>query len=297
MSNSLYIYTSKNNAKIFTAIEKNTVLDDVVQYVTDYYTTVRTDTPVALNFDETDTLMNFILISITTHGVYENNLLNKINRRNVLFVTNFNDSEWSSFRLTDKNSTKVNAMKPNLNLYWTPIIDQVMNGECAVNFTSAFQDGDQSIVKYMHGRFGVPAVTCNKKYELGMTDWTIDMPTEKYDTVILSGIPNPSGQVHNIEDIKATFAPYCTDDFILIDNYEPEQTKLDVLRLWPNASPEELRRIGSERPQRIEGDKLNFVEEYRSINSYSLFSEELDEASSKFNRNSDILFEYFVDIY
>jgi len=297
MSNSLYIYTSKNNAKIFTTANRESVQSQVVEYVLDYYNNVRTDTPVAGNRDEIGALMHFVIRAIMTHGVGLNNTFNVMGRNNVLFVTNFNDSEWSNFNLKNEEVSNPLSLKPNLGLFWTPIIDQVMNGECAVNFTSTFQDGDQSVLKYIHGRFGVPSTNCNEKYELGMTNWTIDMPTEKYDTVMLSGIPNPSGQVHNIEDIKATFAPYCTDDFILIDEFESDESRLEVAKLWPDNDPDELRRIGSERPQRIEGDKLNFVDEYRSINTYSLFSKELDEATTSFNRICDILFEYFLDVY
>lgn len=297
MAQSLYVYTGENTVEVFTAEMRSGLSRQVNEIVLDYYRQVRTDTPVAGNADEIGALIHFIIRATMAHGVGMNNTLNKMDRNNVLFVTNFNDTEWTNFNLTHEEVSNPLSMKPNLGLFWTPLIDQYMEGKCSVNFTSAFQSGDQSVLKYTHGRFGVPTINCNKKYELGMTDWEIDQPDTKYDTVMLAGIPNPSGQVHNIEDIKATFAPYCTDDFILIDEFESDESRLEIAKLWPDNDPDELRRIGSERPQRIEGDKLNFVEEYRSINTYSLFSEELDEATISFNRIGDILFEYFLDIY
>lgn len=294
MALSLYIYTGENdNITLFTADDRRREYVKITEIIEDYFIE---------NWDrvgQTDYSSLFIpaMRGVFLHGVFMNNFLYKIGKRNVLFVTNHNDSDWDSYTIQHKDVTNPNSLKANIGYSWTPIVDQFMNGKCVVNFTSAFKPGDMNVVKYVHGRYGVPSTNCNEKYELGMTNWTIDMPTEKYDTVILAAIPNPSGQVHNIEDIKATFAPYCTDDFILIDEFESDESRLEVAKLWPDNDPDELKRIGSERPQRIEGDKLNFVDKHRSINTYSLFSDGLDEAITSFNRNSDILFEYFLDIY
>ena len=297
MADSLYIYTSENTIDLFTPSLRQKLASKVSNEVINYYSNIRTDTPVAGNVDEISALIHFIVRATTYHGVGMNNILSKIGRNNVLFVTNFNDSEWPNFNLIHEEVLNPLSLKPNLGLLWSPLIDQYMEGRCFVNFTSTFPSGEQSVLKYTYGEFGVPSINCNKKYELGMTDWEIDQPDSKYDTVVLAGIANPSGQVHNIEDIKSTFAPYCTDDFILLDEFESDESRLEIAKLWPHNNPDEIKRIGLERPQRIEGNKLNFVEEYRSINTYSLFSEELDEASISFNRASDTLFEYLLDIY
>lgn len=296
MAHSLYIHTGENNeVRLLTANDMATEYVRISAIIEDYYT----ENSERLGSVTYQDLATIVTKSITL-GVHQNNLLYKIGKRNVLFVTNYDDSDWDSFTLEHEDVSNPIAHKANSFSLWSPIIDQIVNGECVVNFTSAFVDGDENIVKYIHEDYGVPATNCNKKYELGMTDWEIEPPTSKYDTVILAGIPNPSNEIHNIEDIKATFAPYCTDDFMLADDFEDEVTRLEMAKQWPNFDPDEVERIGSEIPERIRGDKLDFSEEFKVINTYSFWSGDsslVDEATAAWARASEIYFKYMGNVH
>jgi hypothetical protein len=294
MSEELHIYTGEDNRiDLINYNRRNTFFGDIAEEIEQYFIDNWEGLGESINYPD---VYPVTAGGVFQNGVFMNNLLYIMGKRNVLFVTNYNDSDMSDgFLLSDISGvTNPNATKANLGELWTPMVKHF---GAFVKFTSAFKPNDMSLVKYLHGRYGVPATNCNEKYELGMTDWEIETPSSKYDVVILSGIPNPSGQVHSAEDIKSVFAPYCTDDFILFDMFESEQSRLDYVKLWPNFDVDELKRIGSERTQRIEGDKLDFIEECRTINTYSLTSRKLDESTQAFNRISDILFEYYVDIY
>lgn len=294
MSQELHIYTGEDNKiGILNENKIGTFYLDMCDVIEQYFIENWENLGESINYRDVYRVTSG---GVFQNGVFMNNLLYKMGKKNVLFVTNYNDSDMSDgFLLSDISGvTNPNATKANLGELWTPIVKHF---GAFVKFTSAFKSNDMSFVKYMHARYGVPSTNCNEKYELGMSDWEIETPSSKYDVVILAGIPNPSGQVHSAEDIKSVFAPYCTDDFILFDMFESEESRLDYVKLWPNFDVDELKRIGSERTQRIEGDKLNLTEKCRTINTYSLISRTMDESTQAFNRISDILFEYYVDIY
>jgi len=294
MSRELHIYTGEDNKiGILNENKIGTFYLDMCDVIEQYFIENWENLGESINYRDVYRVASG---SVFQHGVFMNNLLYKMGKKNVLFVTNYNDSDMSDGFLLNNISgvTNPNATKANLGELWTPIVKHF---GAFVKFTSAFKSNDMSLLKYMHARYGVPSTNCNEKYELGMSDWEIETPSSKYDVVILAGIPNPSGQVHSAEDIKSVFAPYCTDDFILFDMFESEESRLEYVKLWPNFDTDELKRIGSERTQRIEGDKLNLTEKCRTINTYSLFSKSIDESTQAFNRISDILFEYYTDIY
>lgn len=297
MAASVYIYTGKNTVDLFTPSLRQKLASKVSNEVINYYSNIRPELVVSSRTDEIKALIEFVIVGCMVSGIGLNNILSRIGKRNVLFVTNYNDTDHESFTIQHEDVSNPKSQKSDIQRIFSPIIYGYTNGDCAVNFTGTFPSGHVSIVKHLYGAFNTPVEPCNQLYELGMTDWTMNTPVEKYDAVILCGIPNPSDDIHNVADIKSTFAPYCTDDFILIDMYQSDETRLEVAKLWPTNDPDELKRIGLERPQRIEGDKLDYSEEYNSINSYSLFSEELDEATISFNRISEFIFKYFVDIY
>lgn len=291
MAYSLYIHTGENNeVKLFTPHDRTTHYVRLSEIIHNYYRE-NSERLGSVAYDDLPAIITKAILL----GVHTNNLLYKIGKRNVLFVTNYDDSDWNSFTLENEDVSNPIAGKANLFSLWSPLIDQIVNGECVVDFTSTFIDGDESIVKHIYDTYGVPVTNCNKKYELGMTDWEIEPPTSKYDTVILAGIPNPSDEIHNIEDIKATFAPYCTDDFMLVDDFEDEVTRLEIAKQWPNFEPDEVERIGSEIPERIRGDRLDYSEEFNVINTYSFWSGDdslVDESTLTFARITEIYFKY-----
>lgn len=297
MALSLYVYTDDdegNKVKVLTTTNRQSTAIDFVRQVNDYFIVERPE----LEVTKTNILPQNINRGVWFAGVILNNLFHKLGKHNVLFITNYNDSQWNTFEINHPEVSNPNAAKANLTALWAPLLNETMDGICSVKYTASFMSGTQSLVKYIFGAWGVPATNSNKKYNLGDTDWEIEPPVKKYDAVVMVGIPNPSGQVHNIEDIKSTFAPYCTDDFILLDMFDDENIKLDVAKLWPNFDSEEFKKIGQRRPQRIEGDKLSVVEEFRTINTYSLFTEEeLDDANDQWNRISDLQVEYYMDFY
>lgn len=296
MAQSLYVYTDDdegNKIKLLTIGNRHLIANELKRQVDDYFITQRPELVVT----KTDILPHTINRGIYFSGVVLNNLFHKLGRHNVLFITNYNDSQWNTFEINHPEVSNPNSAKANLNALWAPLLNETMDNICSVKYTASFMSGSQSLVKYIFGAWNVPVTNCNKKYNLGDTDWEIETPVKKYDAVVMVGIPNPSGQVYNIEDIKSTFAPYCTDDFILLDIFDDENIKLDVAKLWPDFDPEEFKKIGQRRPQRIEGDKLSVVEEFRSINTYSLFSDGLDKSTNQWNRISDLQVEYYLDFY
>ena len=297
MAASVYIYTGENTVDLFTPSLRQKLASKISDEVINYYSNIRPELVVSSKTDEIKALIHQIGKSFIGSGIVMNNFLNAVGKRNVLYVTNYNDTDHESFTIQHEDVSNSKSQKANMFQMGTALVHGYTNGRCAVNFTATFPSGHVSFLKHLHGTFATPVEPCNQQYELGMTDWTMNTPAEKYDTVMLYGIPNPSGNIHDIADIKSTFAPYCTDDFILIDGYESDETRLEIAKLWPTNDPDEMERISLERTQRIEGDKLDYTKEFRSINTYSLFSEEIEESTISFNRITESLFKNFLDIY
>jgi len=158
-------------------------------------------------------------------GLVVSNFFTCMEYQNILFVPSYKNSKYAN-GLLDAN---YRMQKPNAGQHMAPIINKRF--DCAPNICVAYPEGHTSLYHDLMLDFGVKMIQSSAMYGLGMEDYTITPPDGvKFDCVYFVGHGVEQGTSFNANDIKADFAPYCTEDFDLVDHYASEATALAVQR-------------------------------------------------------------------
>lgn len=164
---------------------------------------------------------------IVWRALNSHNTVKFFEKNKVLFIPSFKDSKFTEY-------TK--PMRPNRDFYYEnischlyPVLNKMLDFDTEVYV--AYPTGHISLYKYIMEQYNVSFLESNKMYELGMDDYEIQNPDDiKFDFVYLYGCEtsNPDGYFYG-SDIKADFAKYCTEDFVLYDDYVNNDKKFSTL--------------------------------------------------------------------
>ena len=152
---------------------------------------------------------------------------------NVLFVGHYNDHQthWMldkfSGRMVDVMPEERSDMQtfPDLNIVsqFVPFLWNLIGYEGTFSITRPPEEKHKGVMHRVYDMFGVSsnALSCSSQYKHGMSSWTLESEKEeKFDAVVFLGVPMSDPEVGFEEDqVRETFAPYCTPDFEMVDVY------------------------------------------------------------------------------
>ena len=160
--------------------------------------------------------------------------------KNILFVGHYNDHQ-THWMLDKFASRMVDVLPParenmqtfpdlNIVAQFIPVLWRVMRfGWDDVNAPMSFsvvrppeskhQGTMHKIYDFM--QVNSRALACSSQYKHGVSSWTLDASREeKFDAVVFLGVPMHDPEVgFEEEQVRETFAPYCTPDFEMVDVY------------------------------------------------------------------------------
>ena len=222
---SYYILKSNNGGVKETLVATpdvhNNLTSQINTHITNYFSNVNPNSSLVNLSSEIRYCTSWHLVitnvihSIITHEQFEN----------VLIVPTFRDSRHTRFLLEDSTSRLIGKThKPNIGNHLLPIINKVF--DTSPNMYIAYPPEHVSLYKYIMEQYGVNIIPSNKMYtELGLDDYTITPPEGvKFDLVVILGADHDSDEKFDIVDFKADFAEYCTEDFVLYDDWMSPQT-------------------------------------------------------------------------
>ena len=160
--------------------------------------------------------------------------------KNILFVGHYNDHQthWMldkfAGRMVDILPEDRADMQtyPDLNIIaqFVPIVWRLMRfGWDDVTQPKSFsiprppEDKHKGVMHEIYTNVDVASesLSCSAQYKHGIPSWELDaQKEEKYDAVVFLGVPMHDPEVGFEEDqVRETFAPYCTPDFEMVDIY------------------------------------------------------------------------------
>lgn len=168
-------------------------------------------------------------------GLLVSNFLTAMKYQNVLFIPSYRNNRYSEGLLESYS-----VVKPNAGIHMAPILNEKF--QCDPNIYVAYPEGHTSMYHDLYLEFGVNIIESNGMYSMGDEDYSITVPEGvKFDCVYLAG--HETNETFNAADIKADFAPYCTEDFDLVDHYASHNDQLQLLRDQPFTN-ESVRLLG-----------------------------------------------------
>tara|TARA_B100000497_G_C7646726_1_gene388902 strand:+ start:576 stop:1430 length:855 start_codon:yes stop_codon:yes gene_type:complete len=152
---------------------------------------------------------------------------------NILFVGHYNDyqSHWVldkfSDRMVDVMPEERSDMQtfPDLNVIsqFIPLVLRAYGYDATFSITRPPESKHTGVVVECYEKFSLQkkSLSCSSQYKHGVSGWTLDADKEeKFDAVVFLGVPMSDPEVGFEEDqVRETFAPYCTPDFEMVDLY------------------------------------------------------------------------------
>jgi len=170
------------------------------------------------------------------------NLLKLRGYKNILFVGHFNgdQSSW----ILDKFVGRVLDVQPperselqwvvdhNVALQMLPILHRRMGYKGDFSVAAPLETRHRGVMHAMYTINGVGdhTIPSNTQYRHGMTMphfSLIAQPEAPFDAVVFLGVPKFNGDAFDTHQVRGLFAPYCTEDFEMVDLYygAPDRTK------------------------------------------------------------------------
>lgn len=161
----------------------------------------------------------------SSHGLMLRNMLKLRGRRNVLYVHNFAEASKDD----DVATWSIANMPLNTNRVLAPAISNYF-GYSDLQFYPVFNGDDTNYVKAVFDKVGMSSVSSTGQYRLGDNIILTGIPEGvKFDCVYFYGIERSDNNVlYSIDDIKADFSEYITDNCVFIDVYETQAARLAV---------------------------------------------------------------------
>jgi len=152
---------------------------------------------------------------------------------NILFVGHYNDHQthWLldkfSGRMVDVMPEERSSMHsfPDLNItsQFIPLVMWMYGYEPSFSVVRPSEEKYTGVMTEAYDMFSLDkkSLSCSSQYKHGMSGWTLDAEKEeKFDAVVFLGVPMSDPEVGFEEDqVRETFAPYCTPDFEMVDIY------------------------------------------------------------------------------
>ncbi len=143
-------------------------------------------------------------------------MLTLMNYKRILVVTSYEDSKYSA--LTDEGFNPVLHAGDHM----LPIVHHYNNNDSKMYVTKV--KSGESIYSQLYEKFDISSVNVDSYYTLGSEFKT--KTTVKFDAVVLLGTEARQMGKYQASDIKKVFAPYCKEEFDLIDIYRGEARTL-----------------------------------------------------------------------
>lgn len=152
---------------------------------------------------------------------------------NILFVNHHNDHQthWIldkfSGRMVDVMPEERSDMHtfPDLNVIsqFIPLVCRVYGYDVSFSMTRSPEPKHSGVFSGVSEKFSLDqkSISCSSQYKHGISGWTLNAEKEeKFDAVVFLGVPMSDPEVGFEEDqVRETFAPYCTPDFEMVDIY------------------------------------------------------------------------------
>jgi len=152
---------------------------------------------------------------------------------NILFVGHYNDHQthWVldkfSGRMVDVMPEERSSMHtfPDLNIVaqFIPLVMWTYGYDASFSLVRPPEEKHTGVITSVNEKFSLDkkSLSCSSQYKHGMSSWSLDADKEeKFDAVIFLGVPMHDPETGFEEDqVRETFAPYCTSDFEMIDIY------------------------------------------------------------------------------
>lgn len=135
--------------------------------------------------------------------------LTLMNYKRILVVTSYEDSKYGA--LTRKDFFPIGHAGDHM----LPLVHH-FNKSDAKMYVTKVKNGE-SIFSQLYDKFEIPSVNVDSYYKLGSKFKT--KTNVKFDAVVLLGNSGTKKGAYQANKIKAEFAPYCKEDFDLIDVY------------------------------------------------------------------------------
>jgi len=135
--------------------------------------------------------------------------LTLMNYKRILVVTSYEDSKYGA--LTQRNFFPIGHAGDHM----LPLVHH-FNESDAKMYVTKVKNGD-SIFSQLYDKFEIPSVNVDSYYTLGSKFKT--KTNVKFDAVVLLGSNGTKKGSYQANKIKEEFAPYCKEDFDLIDIY------------------------------------------------------------------------------
>jgi len=158
------------------------------------------------------------------------NLLQNREYKNILFVGHFHSGQPSW--VLDEYQDRVVDILPedrkaiadqNVLVQFLPILHKMMGYKGNFSVCVPPEPQHRGLVHSMYNMVGCDSLPTTVQYRHGMTadDFGITVePTGKFDAVVFLGCPKKSSEVSfSASRVEQLFAPYCTEDFDLVDLY------------------------------------------------------------------------------
>jgi hypothetical protein len=160
------------------------------------------------------------------------NFLQDKGYKNILFVGHFNAGQLSW--ILDASADRVvdllpperyhlgQMVDPNIMLQFVPMVHAMYTYKTSASVVRPPESRHRAVMHSLYSKNGLKdkMLGSNKQYRHGMIDWTLDMPADaaKFDAVVFLGVPKHTDSFE-IETVRATFSPYCTPGFAMVDLY------------------------------------------------------------------------------
>lgn len=153
-------------------------------------------------------------------AVHIDAMLTLMNYKRILVVTSYEDSKYSG--LTDAQFYPISHAGDHM----LPLVHHYNNNDSKVYVTKV--KNGESMYSQLYDKFDISSVNVDSYYTLGSEFKT--KTTVKFDAVVLLGTEAQQMGKYQVNDIKKVFAPYCKEEFDLIDIYRGEARTLRGLK-------------------------------------------------------------------
>lgn len=224
---SYYILKSNNGGVKETLVATpdvhNNLTSQINTHITNYFSNVNPNSSLVNLSSEIRYCTSWHLVianvihSIATHEQF----------KNILVVPTFRDTRHKRFLLEDDRRAG-RTHKLNIGNHLVPVINKVF--DTSPNMYVAYPTDHISLYKYLMEQYDVNIIPSNKMYsELGLDDYVVTPPEGvKFDAVYIVGADHDSNEKFDIADLKNDFAEYCTDDFVICDDWESQNMILEL---------------------------------------------------------------------
>jgi hypothetical protein len=174
-----------------------------------------------------------IVEEVFSRGTMMCNAIMSCDYNNVLFVGHYNDfqTHWMLDKFADRMVDIMPEDRSNMHTFpdlniiaqFIPVVMRSFGYDLKFSLVRPPEPKYKGVMHGVYESFTLDerSISCSTQYKHGMSGWTLDADKEeKFDAVVFLGVPMSDPEVGFEEDqVRETFAPYCTPDFEMLDVY------------------------------------------------------------------------------